>query len=268
MARILKRPMFNRGGSSNQGIMDGLVDRTGLAEGTPSPFDDDRTAADVEAITNAMNKYAPVPKTRLPIGQFGAGLMSGRGFKDSAVDAYDSFVTADDKRRAAMTGRTGSAVSTSLNQQIAERNAKLKAMGSSNMQKDYSNLRQFETAVENRIKQRREIKSYADVPVDLVYIRGASEYDVDVSRNLRTTQNPQGQEINQLKRGFVPYDEKTGEFKYMDMDAGYYYYDPKKRIFVQKVPTTQNENGETVRGAFYAYDKFTFQKRKLADLPE
>ena len=32
MARILKRPMFNRGGSSNQGIMDGLVDRTGYAE--------------------------------------------------------------------------------------------------------------------------------------------------------------------------------------------------------------------------------------------
>ena len=128
MARILKRPMFNRGGSSNQGIMDGLVDRTGLAEGTPSPFDDDRTAADVEAITNAMNKYAPVPKTRLPIGQFGAGLMAGRGFKDSAVDAYGSFVTADDKRRAAMASRTGSAVSTSLGQQIAERNAKLKAM--------------------------------------------------------------------------------------------------------------------------------------------
>jgi len=242
--------------------------RVGFNKGTPSPFDDKRTAADVEAITAAQNKFAPVPETRLPIGQLGSDLMRGLGFRDSAANAYDSFVTADDKRRAAMAGRTSSAVSTSLGQQIAERNAKLKAMGSSNMQKDYTNLRQFETAVDNRIKQRREIKSYDDVPVDLAYIRGASEYDVDVSRNLRTTQNPQGQEINQLKRGFVPYDEKTGEFKYMDMDAGYYYYDPEKRVFVQKVPTTKNENGETVRGAFYAYDKFTFQKRKLADLPE
>ena len=35
MARILKRPMFNRGGSSNQGIMDGLVDRTGYANVVP-----------------------------------------------------------------------------------------------------------------------------------------------------------------------------------------------------------------------------------------
>ena len=29
MARILKRPMFNRGGSTNNGIMTGLVDRKG-----------------------------------------------------------------------------------------------------------------------------------------------------------------------------------------------------------------------------------------------
>jgi len=241
--------------------------RVGFNEGTPL-FDKETTAAQVKAITEAQNEFSPLPETRLPIGQLGSDLMRGRGFRDSAANAYDSFVTADDKRRAAMAGRTSSAVSTSLGQQIAERNAKLKAMGSSNMQKDYTNLRQFETAVDNRIKQRREIKSYDDVPVDLAYIRGASEYDVDVSRNLRTTQNPQGQEINQLKRGFVPYDEKTGEFKYMDMDAGYYYYDPQKRVFVQKVPTTENENGEIVRGAFYAYDKFTFQKRKLADLPE
>jgi len=241
--------------------------RVGFNEGTPL-FDKETTAAQVKAITEAQNEFSPLPETRLPIGQLGSDLMRGLGFRDSAANAYDSFVTADDKRRAAMAGRTSSAVSTSLGQQIAERNAKLKAMGSSNMQKDYTNLRQFETAVDNRIKQRREIKSYDDVPVDLAYIRGASEYDVDVSRNLRTTQNPQGQEINQLKRGFVPYDEKTGEFKYMDMDAGYYYYDPQKRVFVQKVPTTENENGETVRGAFYAYDKFTFQKRKLADLPE
>jgi len=34
MARILKRPMFNRGGSTNEGIMDGLVDRKKLSNGT------------------------------------------------------------------------------------------------------------------------------------------------------------------------------------------------------------------------------------------
>ena len=35
MSRILKRPMFRRGGSSNEGIMTGLVDRTKHAD---NPF--------------------------------------------------------------------------------------------------------------------------------------------------------------------------------------------------------------------------------------
>ena len=34
MSRILKRPMFRSGGSSNEGIMHGLVDRKGYAEDT------------------------------------------------------------------------------------------------------------------------------------------------------------------------------------------------------------------------------------------
>ena len=31
--RVLKRPMFRRGGMANQGIMTGLVDRSGYQEG-------------------------------------------------------------------------------------------------------------------------------------------------------------------------------------------------------------------------------------------
>ena len=34
MARILSRPMFRKGGSTNKGIMHGLVDRKGYAAGT------------------------------------------------------------------------------------------------------------------------------------------------------------------------------------------------------------------------------------------
>ena len=33
MPRILKRPMFRSGGSTNEGIMHGLVDRKGYADG-------------------------------------------------------------------------------------------------------------------------------------------------------------------------------------------------------------------------------------------
>ena len=58
MARILKRPMFNRGGSSNQGIMDGLVDRTGLAEGTPE-FDTGKMKEDAGNILSKISKFTP-----------------------------------------------------------------------------------------------------------------------------------------------------------------------------------------------------------------
>ena len=35
MARILNRPLFRKGGSTTEGIMHGLVDRKGYANGTP-----------------------------------------------------------------------------------------------------------------------------------------------------------------------------------------------------------------------------------------
>ena len=250
MARILKRPMFNRGGSSNQGIMDGLVDRTGLAEGTPSPFDDDRTAADVEAITNAMNKYAPVPKTRLPIGQFGAGLMSGPGFKDSAVDAYGSFVTADDKRRAAMAGRTGSAVSTSLGQQIAERNAKLKAMGSSNMQKDFSDDRKYFELYKEYTK---EAKNQYSKNIRQLYPASMAEFASKIQGNANRTK--EGQEFISQVLGVVPNNIKSGQaqFDYGKMNPGGLYFHPGLKVFVERVPASDDQPGELV-----TYDPYTF----------
>jgi len=95
MARILKRPMFNRGGSSNQGIMDGLVDRRQYKFGAFG----ERAKQTSDDVYSFMKDMVPPPQTKLPLGQLGANLMSGKGFRDSAVDAYGSFVTADDKRQ-------------------------------------------------------------------------------------------------------------------------------------------------------------------------
>ena len=55
--------MFRRGGSTNDGIMTGIVDREKKAEGDIGP----RT----EEILAAMQEYAPLPKTRFPLGQLG-----------------------------------------------------------------------------------------------------------------------------------------------------------------------------------------------------
>jgi hypothetical protein len=111
MARILKRPMFNRGGSSNQGIMEGLVDRTGYGKGDIV----ERARELTPEMAELLGEFTP--KTRIPLGSIGADLMSGKGFRDTAIDNYRTYTTADDKRNAAV---QGSAVKLGLNQAIAE----------------------------------------------------------------------------------------------------------------------------------------------------
>ena len=111
MARILKRPMFNRGGSSNQGIMDGLVDRTSYENGDIVG----RARELTPEMAELLGEFTP--KTRIPLGSIGADLMSGKGFKDTAIDNYRTYTTADDKRNAAV---QGSAVKLGLSQAIAE----------------------------------------------------------------------------------------------------------------------------------------------------
>jgi len=139
MPRILKRPMFSRGGSTNKnnGIMDGLVDRTEKNQGgriglqAGSPFTEERTSADVKAMMDAMNQYAPVTKQRLNLGKVGLNLASGKysggdlisSLAGAGSDIYDDYTTKDDAYRAAIDKRKQAAVSSSLSQQLAERKA-------------------------------------------------------------------------------------------------------------------------------------------------
>jgi hypothetical protein len=51
MARILSRPMFRKGGSANNGIMDGLVDRKGYLQGSDNPW--------IEEAREALRTDAP-----------------------------------------------------------------------------------------------------------------------------------------------------------------------------------------------------------------
>ena len=71
MAKILNRPMFRRGGSANEGIMHGLVDRRGYETGT-NPW--------TEEAMEAFSKIAPSRDTSLPEMLVGGGLnlVSGR----------------------------------------------------------------------------------------------------------------------------------------------------------------------------------------------
>ena len=99
MSRILKRPMFRKGGSTSKGIMTGLVDRKQYNSGS---IDKEEVAKNVGVLEEVLRDYTP--KTRLPIGEFGLNLASGRFAGDGALsnivgslqDPYSSFVKQSD----------------------------------------------------------------------------------------------------------------------------------------------------------------------------
>ena len=104
MSRILKRPMFRRGGKVNEGIMSGIVDRTKHAE-NPFPGSDinlESLKGNTAALEAILEQYTP--KTRLPIGEFGLNLASGMTLTDALKKPYARFVKADDAREAAIKG--------------------------------------------------------------------------------------------------------------------------------------------------------------------
>ena len=104
MSRILKRPMFRRGGKVNEGIMSGIVDRTKHAE-NPFPgsnIDREALIGNRELLESILEQSTP--KTRLPIGEFGLNLASGMTLTDALRDPYKRFTRADDAREAAIRG--------------------------------------------------------------------------------------------------------------------------------------------------------------------
>ena len=120
MSITLKRPMFRRGGKVNTGIMSGLVDRTKHAE---NPFvgtnmSEDKLKSSIEMLMGLQDKFAPVAKTRLPLGEVGLALASGAPIVDALGVGYKKFVSEDDKRRALMDKRKQAAVSTVLGQAL------------------------------------------------------------------------------------------------------------------------------------------------------
>ena len=116
MSRILKRPMFRRGGKVNQGIMSGLVDRTQYSNG--SRFDIGSVKQTSQDILDLINQISPPPKTRAPLGDIGLALVAGQSPIEALTQGYKKFVSDDDKRRALMAKREQTALSTAIGQAL------------------------------------------------------------------------------------------------------------------------------------------------------
>ena len=115
MSRILKRPMFRRGGSTNTVIMSGLVDRKNYRLGSMT---EDQIRSNINMLVGLQNQFAPLPKTRLPIGDVGLALASGVDPIQALGIGYKKFTSEDDKRRALLDKRKSAAVSTVLGQAL------------------------------------------------------------------------------------------------------------------------------------------------------
>ena len=115
MSRILKRPMFRRGGSTNTGIMSELVDRKNYKFGSMT---EDQIRSNIDMLVGLQDQFAPLPKTRLPLGEVGLALASGAPIVDALGVGYKKFVSDDDKTRALRAKRKSAAVSTVLGQAL------------------------------------------------------------------------------------------------------------------------------------------------------
>jgi hypothetical protein len=117
--------MFRRGGQVNDGIMTGLTDRKQYSIGG---IDREQLGTDAKTISDILAEFAPIPKTRLPIGQFGLDIATGTPVGEALKSGYKTFTTQDDMRRAAMAKRKQGAVSTALSSQMAEQKFKMQQM--------------------------------------------------------------------------------------------------------------------------------------------
>ena len=262
MSRILKRPMFRTGGSPNEGIMHRLVDRKGYKYGS---IDEERLGTDVSAIKAAMDKYAPLPESRFPLGQIGLNLVSGEFAGDgllaniagSARDPYASFVKADEARNLAESQRTSSAISSAIGQQFAERTARAKAAGSG-MQKDYSPQRNYRDFF---LEFSKPAKDRYSKTIQNMYPHALAEYASYIQDNAFKTE--QGSRFMQQVDGIIPSVIKGGQaqWQYEKMDPGAFYFHPQYKAFVQREPATENKPEQLV-----VYDPYTFKETRRVNL--
>jgi len=264
MSRILKRPMFRKGGEVMEGIMTGIKPRQNYALGERVEDYKNVLRAATQGVStgpDALTRFLLELGPSLVGGESAGGtkLQEILGATQKPMQNY--FASLDKKAQqeksiglqAGMLGIKG--------QQAID---VAKAKGINNLQKDYSGQRAYETEVSKRVESAGKLRSFDKPNIEQRYPRATAEYDTFVLRNLRTTNNETGKMIAAGNMGFVPYDSKTGEFDYNKMQAGGFYFDPRIKSFVQRVPPVTDKDGTIIEeGGIFIYDKNTFAKKKL-----
>ena len=250
--RVLKRPMFRRGGEVEGGITSGL--RNNYADGTSAR---ERLLAAYDQMP--AQTVDPIAKLLITGGLRGLSETGGgstlanlaTAFTEPTNVLFDDISKQDlERRKLALTGTT-----MDIEQDQAMDLAKLKQKTGTGLQKDFSPQRAYEDLLKSRTESAGKLTSFQKPNIEQAYPRATSEYDVYVMRNLRATDDPQGKKVAAGNMGFVPFDQKTGRFDYNKMIAGGYYYDPRQRSFVTRKPGIEGKPDQ-----FFLVDAYTFKE--------
>jgi len=253
MSRALKRPMFKRGGQVNDGIMTGLTDRKQYAEG-PSQYEIDLRKK-TELYNKLLNEYAPIPKTKLPLGQFGLNLASGKFAGDgklqnligSAQGPYAQFTKADDARKAAMANRKASAVSVAMKDMADDEKLRKQLQA----QKDLYSMKQDPTRDLKNIYLKKSIDDGYDLPeaqrIADYQLTTKTDLQAKVGRNrVAGLLNFDLSDTTQLKKQLPKLKDKVGM----------YFFDP----YDGKIKLLTNKNGVLGFEEFNSVAEITFKK--------
>jgi hypothetical protein len=252
--RVLKRPMFRRGGEVGGGITSGL--RNNYAEGTSAR---ERLLAAYDQMP--AQTVDPIAKLLITGGLRGLSETGGgstlanlaTAFTEPTNVLFDDISKQDlERRKLALTGTT-----MDIEQDQAMDLAKLKQKTGTGLQKDFSPQRAYEDLLKSRTESAGKLTSFQKPNIEQAYPRATSEYDVYVMRNLRATDDPQGKKVAAGNMGFVPFDQKTGRFDYNKMIAGGYYYDPRPGVksFIIRKPGIEGQPDQ-----FFRVDPYSFKE--------
>ena len=261
MSRILKRPMFRTGGSTNSGIMHGLVNRQGYANGTEAERYRDEYMKMLAEVQPAKPKFN--------MGEMGLNLISGEyagdGFLQnvagSARDPYAAFTAADDARGGLDYQKKMTATTMGIKRAEAEELARRKAAGSG-MQKEFSTRRKYHEFFK---EYTQDPKDKYNKTVFKLYPHAMATYASEIQDNAYQTK--EGAAVMQQVTGVVPNKIKSGkaEWEYDRMDAGAYYYHPEYKAFVQRIPRT-DEDGEVIPEHLIVINPYTFKEIRRVNL--
>ncbi len=267
MSRILKRPMFRKGGEVMEGIMTGIKPRQNYSLGQRvEGYKDVLKAATQGASTgpDALTRFL------LELGPSLVGGESAGGTKlqeilGSTQKPMQNYFAALDKKAQQEKSIGLQAGMLGIKGEQAFEQAKAKAK--EKYLKDLSPDRYYGKLVDERTSGAGKLKSFDLATIDLAYPRKTAAFDAYILPELKRTKDPKGQEINARLDGFVPYDKKTKQFNYDEMKAGLIYYDLTQKVFIERVPESKDKDGNIIEeGGYFTYSPITYERTKLRGL--